>query len=226
MLYTKVSGRKNKNRSKKEIIKIISDEIEKVHKKGRECLSIINTYDRGDKLKDFDAHDKLIDEKGCTYFVPLWYDIIIPEIEYLPSVLEHFYEGGFKIRTYITKKGCYGNCRHIKYYDIYWENNNEFGSEDSSEEDSSEEDSSEEESDEEDTSLQAYLKTVPSKKKLQSYAERNREELSKLMKQHEVLAIYEKDNTFCTKGGSSHAELISILTNYNGILLTQRDFDI
>ncbi len=117
-LYMKVSGRKNKNRSKEEIIEIISYEIEKVHKKGRKCLSIINTYDRGDKLKDFDAHDKLIDEKGCTYFVPLWYDIIIPEIEYLPSVLEHFYEGGFKIRTYKTKKGCYGNWRHIKYYDI------------------------------------------------------------------------------------------------------------
>jgi len=46
------------------------------------------------------------------------------------------------------------------------------------------------------------------------------------MKQHKVLAIYEKENTFCTKGGSSRAELISILTEHNGILLTQRDFDI
>jgi len=152
-LYRKVSGRKNKNRSKEEIIEIISYEIEKVHKEGRECLSIINTYDRGDKFKDYDTHDKLVDEKGCTYFVPLWYDIIIPEIEYLPSVLEHFYEEGFKIRTYKTKKGCYGNWRHIKYYDIYWENNNKLDEESS-------------ESSEEDTSLQAYLKTVPSKKKL------------------------------------------------------------
>ncbi len=121
-LYMKVSGRKNKNRSKEKIIKIISDEIEKVHKKGRECLSIIDTHDRGDKLKDFDTHDKLIDEKGCDYFVPLWYDIIIPEIEYLPSVLEHFYERGFKIRTYKTKEGCRYGRRIIKYYDIYWDN--------------------------------------------------------------------------------------------------------
>ena len=84
-LFKLVSVKQNKNRSKDEIIGIIADkitEIDSLNKFGSEIV----------------IYERMSEEfKSSLIMVIPNIDLVIPELSYLPSIIEYFYDSGFSI---------------------------------------------------------------------------------------------------------------------------------